>query len=133
MTNMVHDTASTIKTLRETLHAWQECHRDHQEADERWRKLDADLKACKQHATTVAAADTTLKNAEARAAFVAFHLRDSCGQLLIAEANAAETRRTAAAELERLTEQLKTLRAILHHETAQVEAQTAATLADDLF
>jgi len=115
----------TVNDLRMTLEAWTRAHADHQHADETWREVDYDLKDCKQQAAFLASNDTTLKNAEQRAAFITNHLRETCRELLDGEADAANDRRNAGAELERLTEQLKTLRVICHAETAERESQTA--------
>jgi|GEM_PF-4649791 len=124
-TDTIGGTSSTVKTLHQTLSLWVDAHRSHQEADETWREVEYQLKACKQQAAHLASNDATLKNAEQRAAFITNHLRDTCGELLDAEADAATDRRAAAGELERLTEELKTLRVIAHAETAEREAQTA--------
>ena len=124
-TESVNPPGSTVNNLGRTLEAWKDVHREHQAADETWREVDHDLKDCKQQAAFLASNDTALKNAEQRAAFITNHLRETCRELLDGEADAATDRRNAGAELERLTEQLKTLRVICHAETSERDAQTA--------
>ncbi len=127
---MVQLSSPTVNELRQTLDAWRTAHADHQRADETWREVDHDLKDCKQQAAYLASNDATLKNAEQRAAFVTNYLREKCNGMLYGEADAATDRRNAGAELERLTEHLKTLRVICHAETAEREAQTARDQAE---
>ncbi len=129
-TESVNPASSTVNDLRRTLDAWSKAHADHQRADEVWREVDYDLKACKQQAAFLASNDTTLKNAEQRAAFITNHLREMVRELLDGEADAATDRRNAGAELERLTEQLKTLRVICNAEISERDAQTALAQAE---
>jgi len=121
----LHENGSTVNDLRQTLDMWTDAHREHQLADEAWRDADYNLKGCKQHVAGIAAQDATLKNAEQRAAFITNHLRETCSELLDTEAKVAELRRNAGSELERLTEQIKTLRVICHAEISERDAQTA--------
>jgi len=127
MTNngTINPNVSTVNDLRKTLRLWEHAHTEHQAADERWRHLDTELKAAKAYYTAELTKDSTLKNAEQRSARLHEVLVSEAKELLDAEANAATDRRAAAAELERLTEELKTLRVIAHAETAEREAQTA--------
>jgi len=129
-TSSLDANGSTVNDLRQTLHMWTDAHRDHQLADEAWRDADYNLKGCKQHVAGIASNDTTLKNAEQRAAFITNHLRETCRELLDGEADAATDRRNAGAELERLTEQLKTLRVIVNAEISERDGQTARDQAE---
>ncbi len=125
MNGSIDLTASTVNQLRHCLSEWNRAHTTYQAADEAWRKLDTDLKACKAYYTAELTKDSTLKNAEQRTARLHEVLTLEARELLDTESNAARIRRDAGATLERLTETLKTLRCIANAEGSERDAQTA--------